>query len=246
MGKLWEKFSVHCEYGELEFLTIRSVADLKKYRNIYQLQLDFGDSESNFVIIADKRFRFILGMIKCRTSINGAPLIASQQFDIFPIERLDLHCLEVVGLQIHEEAWNRPLFRYSVGQGILMMMQEVGSEAVVVHITHKCQDINRSIWTFVHLPLKSSVIYCEPIEKNLVYKIDETLQDSTVHDVNPFSKEFDHLTKLGFEIWSEPKVNYLTSEISLFLGFIAPSVRTHLRAFSLQREVIGRNSDAFV
>lgn len=244
MERVWEKINLFCGAGELEFISIQTPSSLSPFRNIYGYQFGFDDNESNHVIVVERRNRFILGYLRVRLSVSGHPVVAGKNYDVFTIERLGFSCLEILEVQIHSEAWNRPFFLQSLGECFLIAIEDIGCEVALIHLYEKPEDIPLALWTLVNFPLKSPIIFCEPKDKKDVYKIEDKFIGSEFAKKNVFSREFDNLTKMGFELWSEPRVNDLTKEISFFLGVISPSFSQQLRPFSLHDEFRRGRSDA--
>lgn len=236
MSRVWEKFEVNISADALEVISIRSLRQLRPYRNFYNLDLAaiHENTNANSVLIVDKKLNSILGFIKFQASALGNELIASQRFDTFPIERLDLNCLEVVGFEIAEAAWNRLGFKNTLVNVTQTIMSELGSEALIVHYQDKVESQSNLIRQIHTSPFYSPLIYCEKYQKSEGVTLDSPIHDRSV-DKCHLPPDLNHLLQCGLEIWSEPIFYNVNSTISLLLGYLGRKGLSQARPLAVGR-----------
>lgn len=241
MRERWEKFNFSWQDSEYLFLTIDSSLSLRRFKNIFGFEFDFSDADLNLVCIVEKRSRSIFGFFKWKLSETGEPVIAKENFDVFTFERLDIACLEILQIRLGEQAFHRLSFRQSLSAAVGMLLNDVGVEAAMVHLCEQVVSIESATKQIINWPMKSPIICCEVKEKSEGPASGRGAAEHSQADRNLFSMVFDTLTKLGFEIWSEPKVDPRKNEIYFLLGLIGDSaVAEQSKAFSLFREAFGR------
>jgi hypothetical protein len=221
MRSLWEKFNLQFSSYDLEFVTIRSLRQLRPFRNLYNLDLGLQtqSSDVNLVFVVEKRLNAILGFFRCQVSARGGGLKASERFDTFPVERLDLSFLEITEFQIADAAWGRLGFRTALGRGVLNLMNELSCDGLLLLCQERVTHVESFLQQFRRSPFRSEFVRCGR------YQGSESLDESGAGDVlaveqNVFSSRMTQLLCLGLEIWSDPIVYQNRETVSFLLGFI--------------------------
>ncbi len=236
MRRLWEKFEIKIAVNDLEVVSVQNLRQLRPFRNIYNLDISsiHKNAEANSVFIVEKKLNSILGFIKFQASTVGSELIASQRFDTFPIERMDLSCLEVVEFEIADTAWNRLGFKQAIKSATLEIMSMLGSDALVVNYIDKSETTEMLKEQIKQSPFQSSFIYCERYEKRLEAR-ENSQSMGTLVERNFLPHKLSQLLQCGLQIWSEPIIYHTTNTFSLLLGYLGKSGLRHARPLSVVR-----------
>jgi hypothetical protein len=235
---LWEKFEIKIAVNDLEVLSIQNLRQMRPFRNLYNLDISsiHNSAEANCVLIVEKKLNSILGYIKFRASAVGSELVASQRFDTFPIERMDLACLEVVEFEIVDTAWDRLGFKHALKEATLEIMNELGSDALVVNYVDKPENAASLLEQVGQSPFCSSLIFCDRYEKRAEV-LDSNELIGSVADKSFFPQKLSHLLQCGLEIWSEPIIYKTTNTFSILLGHLGRNGLKQARPLSVVRDL---------
>lgn len=240
-----ELFEINIEVDDIELVNFQTLRPLKFFKNIYQFPIDQlrADSSITQVMIVEKKIGVILGYFKFRVSTDGEPLSASQYFDTFSLQRLDLCCLEVNEIRIAEPAWQRLGFRNALIRAFSELMSQMGSEILLVHY---CEKISSAISSFqrVHRSaLRSIHFFCDSLTETTLRKpLSSGLIGQESVDSLPLS--LTNLLQAGLEICSDAIIDEANQEVTLLLGQISARAIRESRLLSQIQTYARRNADA--
>lgn len=234
MKNHWEKFNIHFSIQDLEINSVRKPRDLRGLRNLYNFNLSHFETqdESNLIIFSEKKLGTILGYLRCQASVSGSPLIAKKYYDTFPIERLDLCCLEIVDFEFADCSWERLGFSSALSRAVSLILLDLGFDSVIVHFKESLSNINKSNLQIQNSPFRSPFVYCENNYKSSsVNSSEESNFDVNLLNIT-FSVLFQRMLKMGLQLWSAPRICDESSQVKVLMGYISPKSMNQIRPFS--------------
>lgn len=156
--------------NNLEFIFIQSLRQFRSYKNPFNIEIDLKFLEEkkrfNTVLIIEKNTKNMIGHFVSKFSLSDKPLVASQFYETFSIQKLELNSLEIVDFQLADEIWSRPVLLFSLTKGIISMMRESDSDILLIHQKEVISDLKLFYAKIKEMPFYSDIIFCKSLDKN--------------------------------------------------------------------------------
>lgn len=245
MKKFWKKDKVQFSAGDVQFIPVRSLRQLRSYQSDMHFRMKSVAIEGplNLAVLIEKKGGKVLGYFRWNASPTGKPLVATRNYDTFPIERLDLFCLEIVEFQIIDRAWDRIGFKMVLAKGILGLMHDFGCDVLVVHYNKDHEEFSEL--KRVHSPeaFQNSIVQCD---HHLMTRNDSYSDIKSEFVDLSDSRELMWLLRSGLEVWSAPILNFSDGNVSALLGYVTPQGLNQVRTLPKGVVVNGEGWNASV